>query len=506
MTLLIKNVRISGSENHYEDYVDVFVNNGKISAIGNFPNKNADEVVDGLGSYLCAGFIDVDTDSDHYLSLLNYPAQEDFLRQGVTTIFGGMCGSSLAPLIYGSLESIQKWGDIRRVNVNWHTVAEFLKIMDKRPLSVNFGTLVGHATIRRAIVGDALRSLTKNEIAVFSETLKRALKEGAFGMSTGLGYVHGRGTPYEEIRKFAEVVREYDGVYATHLRQMDKEITAAVDETIKLVAETGVRTLISHFIPLRGAEHKYEAALEKLEKLPPDYNLNFDIYPFDTSVLALYTFLPNWAQNGGEAIMRKNVNDEWLQPRIEKDFTEINPEEFVVAQAPGHPYLVGKSLRDLMEIFNLRDFRKTLLKLMAATDLKGIIFYKNINLKLARRAIASSKSFIASNAASLREIVGEKILKPERATSTFTKFLNLVINQKLMPLDEAIAKITKEPALKFGLEGRGMLKEGAYADLACFSIKGGKIEIRCTVVNGRVVWQDGKFKEIYPGKILRHKA
>ena len=97
---------------------------------------------------------------------------------------GGMCGASLAPLLYGTLESLQKWGDPNRVNVNWHTMAEFLAVMDKRPAGVNFGTLVGHATIRRAIVGEALRDLTKNELGVFARTLEAALAEGAFGFST----------------------------------------------------------------------------------------------------------------------------------------------------------------------------------------------------------------------------------------------------------------------------------------------------------------------------------
>ena len=111
---------------------DVFVSDNKISAIGNFPNKKADMVLDGQGAYLSPGSSTCNTDSDHYLTLFDNPSQEDFLRQGVTTIMGGMCGASLAPLLYGSLESFQKWGDTNRVNVNWHTMAEFLAVMDKR--------------------------------------------------------------------------------------------------------------------------------------------------------------------------------------------------------------------------------------------------------------------------------------------------------------------------------------------------------------------------------------
>src|SRR5271170_3624917 len=167
MALLIKNVRIVGGAREFPESSDVFVSDDKISAIGNFPNKDANEVIDGQGAWLSPGFIDVNTDSDHYLTLLEYPSQEDFLRQGVTTIFGGMCGSSLAPLLYGGLESIRKWGDVEKANVSWHSVRDFLSALDAHPLAVNFGTLAGHATIRRAIVGESIRDLTKNERAVF---------------------------------------------------------------------------------------------------------------------------------------------------------------------------------------------------------------------------------------------------------------------------------------------------------------------------------------------------
>ncbi|HUC31604.1 MAG TPA: hypothetical protein VMR99_02880, partial [Candidatus Paceibacterota bacterium] len=312
MTLLIKNVQIVGGTRAASGGSDVFVSDSKISAIGNFSNKKADVILDGQGAYLCPGFIDCNTDSDHYLTLFDNPSQEDFVRQGVATIMGGMSGASLAPILYGSLESVQKWGDTNRINVNWHTMAEFLAVMDKRPTAVNFGTLVGHATVRRAIVGEALRELTKNELNVFARTLEAALAEGAFGLSTGLGYVHARKTPYTELRALAEVVKKFGGVYATRLRQEGTGIKESVEETIKLARETGVSTLINHFAPVVGAEREYEEALALIEDLPADVDLHFDISPSSSSLLPIYTFLPEWAQNGGIGVMRENIQDQWL--------------------------------------------------------------------------------------------------------------------------------------------------------------------------------------------------
>jgi N-acyl-D-amino-acid deacylase len=504
MTLLIKNVQIVGGPSGVPGGSDVFVSDNKISAIGSFPNKKADVVLDGQGAYLSAGFIDVNTGSDHYLTLLNNPSQEDFLRQGVTTIIGGMCGASLAPLLYGTLEALQKWGNPNRINVNWHTMAEFLAVMDKRHVGVNFGTLVGHATIRRALVGESIRDLTKNELSVFERTLEMALSEGAFGLSSGLNYVHARKTPYGELRALAEIVKKYNGVYATHLRREAAGVKESVEETIKLARETGASTLISHFIPFVGAEKEYEEALGLIEALPPDVDLHFDIFPSTSSLRPIYTFLPEWVQTGGVAVMQANIQDEWLLPRIKKDIPKLDDENFVIAQATGNESLVGKSLKDIMEIYELNDGRDALLRLMQTLGLKGSVLYKNLDAHLIARAIASPRSLIASSAPSIASggSSGEKHLKSDRTTSTFSSFLSLVEERKLMPLEDAIRKITLAPAKKMGIAKRGTIAEGNYADLVCF--RGG--EVKFTIVNGRVVEKENEFQSALAGKILRHTA
>jgi N-acyl-D-aspartate/D-glutamate deacylase len=517
MALLIKNVRVLGAAEKFPEPVDVFVNGDKISAIGDFPNKEAEEVIEGQGAYLSPGFIDVNTDSDHYLSLFDYPSQDDFLGQGVTTIIGGMCGSSLAPLIYGSLESIQKWADPNRINVNWHTMEDFLNVFKRNPLAVNFATLVGHSTVRRAIVGEALRDLTKNELAVFTETLKRALKEGGFGFSTGLGYVHSHETPYPEIKSLCKTTKDFDGVYATHLRDPVENLDESVKETIKLAREVGVKTLISHFMPFSGTEKIYSAALAQIASLPKTVDLNFDIYPYGASVLPLYTFLPQWAQSGGREVMLANIRDAWLQPKLEKDFRDLNPEDFVVSQAPGNDALVGCSLEELRKMYNLANYKAALLKLMLTTEFRAVIMYKNIDVKLIKRAIANPRSLIASNSASLSSSEKTKVLKPERATSTFTKFLGLVDSERIMSLEEAVNKITAAPARKFNLTGRGLVREGNFADLTVFSLPevapypaGQKperlAEIKCVAVNGVVAFKNGVFQRKFAGRALRRNA
>ena len=502
MTLLIKNVKIIGSEEKFPERVDVFVLGDKISAIGNFQNKKADTVVDGQGAYLSPGFIDLNTDSDHFLSLFDDPGQEDFLKQGVTTILGGMCGSSLAPLLYGGLESIQKWANTDRTNVNWHRVEEFFSVLTKKPLGVNFATLVGHSTIRRSLVGESIRELTRNELAIFGETLGRALREGAMGLSTGLSYVHSKKTPYPEIKFLNQIVKNYNGLYATHLRNVSEGISESVAETIKVAKETGVKTLITHFIPIAGSEKEYQKALETIESLPADWDFHFDIYPHHTTVRPLYTFLPLWAQNGGQEIMMRNVDEEWLRGRIMKDLPKIRPDDFIVANVASDNSLAGKSLGEVAKTFGLRDMRETLMKLMLTTGLRATILYKEVNYNLVKQALKSKRALVASNAASFKGSDPRKMFKTKGSLNTFTAFLALVQSENLMPLETAIQKITLEPAKKLNLQGRGLVKEGYFADLVGFKDQ----EVKFTVVNGSLAMKDGVFQGWFPGRILKHRV
>ncbi len=517
MTLLIKNVQPIGSTRKFPEHTDIFISGDKISAFGNFSSKGADETIDGQGAYASPGFIDVNTDSDHYLTLFDDPSQEDFLKQGVTTIIGGQCGSSLAPLIYGSLESIRKWTDINQMNVDWNSVKEYLSILEKRRLGVNFGTMIGHSTIRRSFTGESQRALTKNEIKVFTETLNRALLEGGFGLSTGLEYIHSQNASYQELKTLIKTVKNFRGVYSTHLRKGGEGLRESVEETLKISSETGVKTLISHFMPRLGEEKEYEKALEKFSNLPAGGDFHFDVYPFDSTIVPLYTFLPEWAQKENLEAMSVSLKDEWQSSKILKEMPSIAPENFIVSKATRNEAVVGHSLKELKSIYGMKDTNKALLQLMVTTKLRAVIFYKNINAKLIKAALSHPRSLIASNAASSSDKSIDKAVKSERSTSTFTKFLSLAENENLMPLGEAVRKITAAPAKKFGIQGRGELKEGNFADLVLFSVRGGSlpvrqagafggknIEIKFTIVNGKIAVREGIFESVGSGKALRH--
>lgn len=500
--ILIKGAKIlDGSGKRPVFTADVLLKGNKIAAIGKFPTKKSQLTIEAMGLYLAPGFIDVDTDSDHHLSLFTNPQQQDFLLQGVTTIFGGVCGSSLAPLLSGSLDSIRKWTDTTQINIDWHTVGELLKVLGRRGLGVNFGTLVGHSTIRRGLVREDARDLTVPELEALKKIIRDAIKDGAFGLSTGLGYTHSRRVPYSEIKELAKTVAEKGGVYATHLRDDKEGVLASVEETIKIAEETGVKTLISHFKPIVGFEQDHRKAMELIHSSAASLDIHFDSYPFGETIIPIYTLLPAWAQVGNLEIMMSYLKNSDLAARLVKDFAGVRGRDIRIAQAVGQDHLVGKTLQDFAEAQEL-NAPQALLKLMALTGLRALVFYRNINLDMTLQNLEREQALIASNGASLPS--DARSLKHERFTNTFPKFIEIVTQRKNLSLAQAIGRITSEPAKKFGLKDRGVIAEGAIADLVMFSTRHG-VKVENVIVGGQLAVKDRQYQGTLSGEILRKK-
>lgn len=500
--VLIKGAKIvDGSGVEAPFAADVLLKDNRIAAIGKFPQKKADLVIDGLGLYLTPGFIDVNTDSDHHLSLFTNPEQQDFLLQGVTTIFGGLCGSSLAPLLSGSLDSIRKWTDTSQVNINWRSIGEFLKVLGGQGLGVNFGTFAGHSTIRRGLIKEDLRDLTSPELLVFKNLLRDALKEGVFGLSVGLGYAHGKRVPYSEIKELANLVAEANGVLAMHLRDEKEGVLASVEEAVRLAAETGVKIIINHFKPLIGFENDYRKAMELVHNVSSSVDIHIDNYPFNESVIPLYTLLPAWAQVGNLETMLNYLNNPDVYERLLSELSKFNGNDIKIAEALGREYLLGKTVAQFAENQEI-SVPESILKLMKLTGMRAMVFYRNINLDLIVQNLDRDQVLIASNGASLPE--NAKILKHRRFYRTFPEYLGTVLRLKMLSLPQAIAKITSVPAKKFNLKNRGLIKEDFIADLNLVSVKSGSVEIEHVIVGGKLAVNNHSSTGILEGEILRH--
>ncbi len=494
MSLLIKDVQIIDGSGDEPYKADVLVQKNIISAIGELKSRGASETINGLGHYLTPGFVDIDTESDHYLSIFTNPEQNDFINQGVTTTIGGNCGASLAPLLYGTLESTKEWGDPAGININWHTMKEFLDTLEKLSLGVNFGTLAGHTTIRQSLVGEGGRRLFSKEMEIFKNILRKALEEGAFGMSSGLGYVHGQSASKKEIRELIGIVSEFDGVYATHMRSETKDLLGSIDETIRTAKEAEVKTVISHLQPFIGYEEQFEEGLKKIEESAGYASVHFDIYPFDVSARSIYTLLPEWAQTKSYETMLNRIKDKKARVLIRRELSKLDPSAIRISGAPDQEYLIGKTLAEIAKNMESAP-ADSLLKVMEFTGLKATVFYKNINEKLLMKTISHPMAFIASNGSAAPQ---RPFIKHERSKETFPRYLEIVLKNGFLSLPHAIRKITSRPAQYFGITKRGMIKEGNIADLVILDKNDHKI--KQVIIGGKIIGDKPT-----SGEILRHK-
>lgn len=490
MTLLIKNVKVLVGKKDYGESSDVFIVSNKISAIGSFPQKTADLILDGGGAYLSPGFIDTGSTADHYLEIFENPGEERMLSQGITTIVAGQCGFSLAPLLYGRLDMIKKWTDIDKVNVNWHTVGELFSNFKKRKLGINFATLTGHLTIRQELLGDADRKLAQNEVGVMKKVFEDSLREGSCGVSFGLEYSHGKSTPFKEIKMLSEIVAKNNGVCAVHMRNRDKEAGPAFEEARSIAESVGATTVISHFTPLTSARDAYEAMLIEMYEMSPKTPLYFTIRPLDENIMPLYFLLPDWAKKGSLDDMLKSVKDDWLAARIVKEFPKLNPERTTVLKAVKNEALEGRNLKELMEIYGLTSVPEVIRKLMISTGLRATLSLAELDPALLFSALKHPRSMIGTFAPKGSAAVRSNLLK----------FLEKVEKEELLTLQEAVWKMTAFPARVFGLKGRGEIAEGNIADLTAF--RNG--EIKFTILGGNLAYKAGENIEKTYGEPLAH--
>jgi len=453
--ILIRNVKVVDGTGQPAYPADVLISGDRISAIGSFPHRKADSIIDGLGAYLCPGFIDVHSQADHYLKIFTDPGQSQYLEQGITTIIGGQDGASLAPLLYGSLKSIQKYTDTNQINVNWHSFAEFTQTLKKLSLAVNFGSLIGHSTIRRDLTHDAFTDLTDPELAVFKKMIGQALAEGGLGLSVGLNTVHARRVPQQEIKELLTEVAAGNGLYAARLRDEKRGLVNAVNETIFVYKATGVRTIIGRFQPLLGSERQFDLALKILEEAGD--GIFFDISPQASRLLPAYVLLPEWAQVGGLKEMLAFIADTNNRQRI-LEWLPKNQGNLVIKETtPAHRYLIGKNLKDFAANRKL-SLQRGLLELLLLTEMKLILEVPDVNEEKLKEVILHDRALI---------------------TSPVAKFLEVAEAQR-WPLERAVAKLTSLPARVLGLTARGLIKENYFADLVLIKDK----KVQQVLVNG----------------------
>ncbi len=480
----------------------------------------ADRVIDARGKFVMPGIIDITNHSDTHWTLFKSPAQESILRQGITTIIGGACGLSLAPLVNAqAIRGIHKWINPSEVNVNWSTQEEFFNELGRHNLGVNFGTLVGHGTLRRGIVGDATRQLNAAELESMKLLLRRSLDEGAMGLSLGLASAHGSIIAQDEIFGLAKVVAETGKVLSIHLRNEGRRLLSSVVEVINIARSTGVDIEIVHFKAIgKKAWADLRKALAIIRKVRADEKLSIwvDFFPYLRTGSLLYNFLPEWMLEGGKdkilALLRDRNQREQVLEGI-RNLT-LHYDNITIAEAQKDRAVVGKTIAELAQGTSLAP-EEILIQLLIINNLGVTIFGKTINGNNIAAIAKEPFSLFGSDGVGDANEPGN--LTHPRSFGAAPRFLDRIVKRgKLTSWEETVKKMTLLPAMRVGIEkDRGLIKKGFFADIVVFDPN--TIEDRATYanpyqfpqgieyvfVNGRLAVDQGAFTGAFAGKILR---
>jgi N-acyl-D-amino-acid deacylase len=498
--LLLRGGKIVDGTGNAWFYGDVGIKNGKIARVGQFPNATAAKTLDAKGLIVCPGFIDVHThiEEDEF----KRPTADNFIYDGVTTVVTGNCGLS---------------------NVD---LGLYFRQLDSVKTSVNVASLIGHNDVRKAVMGTVNRPSTPEEQQKMEATVEKAMKDGAVGLATGLIYVPGTYSKTEEIVGLAKVAARYGGVYASHIRYEGDEVLKAIDEAVEIGRQATIPIQISHFKVSGqnnwGRSKQTIAAVESARREGIDVTI--DQYPYTASSTGLNTLLPSWALAGGLDSIKARVNDAAIRQRMIKEMVASlkrrKQKHFtyaVVANYDADTSLNGKNMEEINLLKGRKHKAETEAETIMEMALKGgasMVFHGMGDWDV-ENIMRYPQNMFASDA-SIR-VYNFGVPHP-RGYGTNARVLGYYVRQKkIIPLEEAIRRMTSLPAQKFKLAERGLLQPTMAADVLVFDentiIDASTYDrphqysrgMKYVIVNGEVVVNNEKHTGLRSGKVLRMK-
>jgi N-acyl-D-amino-acid deacylase len=507
---------------------DVGVRDDKIVAIGDLSREHAGRSLNASGKVLAPGFIDMHSHSDW--RLWENRRAESKIRQGVTTEVVGNCGFSPAPVSPEFIDDLRGFAlhVPPGLDFSWGSFGDYLSAFDAGGLALNVAHLVGHGTLRIAAMGFARRAPTAGELAKMRSLLAAAMDDGAFGMSTGLIYAPGSYSDTAEIVEVAHAAARGRGFYATHMRGEGATLLQAVTEAITVGREANMPVQISH-LKAAGRPNwgKVTDALSLIDAARAEgLDVLADAYPYIASSTSLRTLLPDWALEGGVEAMLGRLKDSGGRELIREALTSTRGESMALRVGWENIMIVGTTARRDAEGRRLSDIAAARKLdpvdaifeiLMDEGGRAGVILFQMDEADV-RRALAHPAVMVGSDGSSLAPTGPSAATKPHpRSYGTFPRVLgNYAREQRTITLPQAVHKMTGLPARRLGLRDRGVVREGARADLVVFDARRVMdvatyedphhypVGIEHVLVNGCFVIKDGEHTGSLPGRVLRH--
>jgi N-acyl-D-amino-acid deacylase len=503
----------------------VAVKGDRIAAVGDLSGWQSQLVLDASGLVVAPGFIDMHTHSD--LSLLINSRAESKLRQGVTTEVLGQCGFSPAPAPDGSLDAVRasfsEWGRI--VEWTWGSLADYLDAFRTRGVSVNVVPIVGHGTIRSVVMGRDDRPPAGDELRKMQRHVAQAMEDGAFGLSTGLYYAPGMFADTKELIALASAMADRNGLYFSHIRGEGVNLLTSVGEAIEIGRRAGVRVQISHF--KAEGTHNWGRTVESLamveEARRAGVDVGYDVYPYTAWNTSLGQMLPGWAREGSIETILGRLTDPPTRARIIEEIrqeADADPgrwERRLLASAITEQYHPSQG-RTIAAISQERGTPpiETVLDILLVERLGAGMVGFGMCEEDVRRVLSHPLATIGSDSASQAPygVLGDDHPHP-RTYGTFARVLgHYSRDEKLFPLEDAVAKMTGRSADRLGLTDRGRIAEGLAGDLVVFdpariadtatyeNPKQYATGVRWVIVNGTIELDGDNHQDRKPGRVL----
>jgi N-acyl-D-amino-acid deacylase len=457
---------------------EIAVSGGRIARIGALNGANAASEIDAGGKIAAPGFIDAHTHDDRLL--LSSPDMSAKVSQGVTTVVSGNCGVSLAPMVHRSgavtppLDLLDNTGEWFR----FPTFAAYFEELASRPAATNFAPMIGHTTLRVMTMDNVERPASAAEIARMRSLAHEAMSAGAIGVSTGTFYEPASAAPTAEIIEVCRPLSEFGGLYVTHMRNEAEKVIDSLDETFLIGRELGVPVVISHHKVAGLANHGRSAeTLAHITRHRAEQPIGMDCYPYCASSTIL-----TWSRVGAAS----RVLVTWSKP---------------------HPEFSGMELSEVAAKLGISQ-EDAVARLLPA----GAIYFA-MDENDVQRILKYEPTMVGSDG------LPHDAAPHPRLWGTFPRVLGHYSRDLgLFPLETAVHKMTGLTAATFGLQDRGVLREGAFADITLFDAEhvaeaatfAKPIQpargIHMVFVNGEAVWRDGKPTGARPGRRLARRA
>jgi dihydroorotase/N-acyl-D-amino-acid deacylase len=496
--VLVTNAKVVDGSGAPWFVADIGIKGDTIAAVGRLGDATAATRVDARGLVAAPGFIDIHSHGRR--GIFTVPTAENYLREGVTTMVEGPDGGSPLPL------------------------APFFASFDKTPVSINVAAFVGQGTIRSQVMGLVNRKATPDEIERMKRLAEQAMRDGAFGLSTGLFYVPGNFTPTEEVVEIARVVGRMGGIHISHMRQEAAQVLDSVRETIRIGEEGGLPTQVTHHKII--GKPNWGKSVETLrlveEARARGVDVTIDQYPYTASSTGIQALVPQWALEGGSKSTAERLAAPDTRAKIKATIVENlqldrgagDPRNVQIVNCASDRTLAGRNIADITRARGQEPTFENAAETVIDLVLKGgcSAIYHAINEEDVARIMQSPYTMIASDGDI--PVFGQASPHP-RSYGTFARVLGRYVREKqVLTLEEAVRKMSSYPAQRLKIWDRGLLRPGMKADLVIFDPATVNdraqfdkphqysVGFRDVMVNGKFALRDEKVTAERPGRVL----